>query len=403
MPLYKHSSFDKKGSLISGSCDAPSLQSAKESLRTKGYIPVKIEEAIDEKPSILASLFQRKVPESEKMLFSRQLGILLAAGIPLLKSIELLTGQFTGPFNRILLQIRDDLKEGTAFSETLKQFPRIFPPFYVQMIATGELSGNLEQIVKRLSEYQEKAEISRKKVDAALRYPLFLLAFTGIVMVGILTSVVPGIASMFTAMNTQLPGPTAFLIALSDLFINYWAVALVLSVGGIIGTSSWYKTEQGRLVIDHALLKFPLTRRIAQTKAVSQFAKTLGILLESGIGLAQGLAVAVNIVENQALKVALATAQDNIIKEGKVAKFLKETHLFPEIATHMISTGEESGHLDKMLIMVGNDYESEYEELVDRLVASLNPAMMLLLGGMVLLVALAIILPTVSMTTALQM
>ncbi len=398
MPLYHYDSLNKSGARVRGTIDAPSLQTAKEMLKGQGLLPSRIIEVAGDKAGFsLASLFEKKIDQKTVILFTKQLSVLLKSAVPLLQAIELLTEQFEGRFKRILISIKDGIKSGESLAKELGRYPKVFTNVYVQLVRAGEASGKLDIILIRLSEYLERAEETRKSIKKAMTYPIAMLSFAGLVVVGLLTGLVPRLKSMFEQMGKELPGPTVFLIAVSDFVQNNF---LVMSVGLIVGGIAfayWRSTPGGKYRIDEALLRLPITSYFSQTKAIVQFSKTLGMLLESGVTLSEALDIVCNIVENKVLIKKLNEARDKIIKEGKIAKYLKETGIFPNIASYMISTGEQSGKLAEMLLTVGQDYDKELKERTEGLTAALTPIMTIVMGGIIGFIVISIFLPIMSM------
>lgn len=399
MPLYHYEAFNRKGSKTSGTFDASSLQVAKEVLRGQGLMPTKIAEVKSGGgQSLLATLFERPIETKTIVLFTKQLAVLLRSGVPLLQAIELLTEQFEGRFSRILISIKDGIKSGESLAGEMGKYPRVFSNVYVQLVKAGEASGKLDMILERLTSYLERAEEMRKKMKKAMSYPIMMLSFAGLVVVGMLTVVVPKLSDMFTKMGKELPGPTQFLIAASNLVTNHF----IFLTGGLVGVimlfTYWKSTPAGKYKWDELLLKLPMTAYFSRTKAVVQFSKTLGMLLESGVNLSEALDIVCNIVENTVLVKRLKEARDKIIKEGKISRYLQETKIFPKIASYMISTGEQSGKLGHMLVTVGDDYDTELSELADGLTAKITPIMTIVMGLIVGFIVIAIFLPIMSMS-----
>jgi len=219
-----------------------------------------------------------------------------------------------------------------------------------------------------------------------------------LIVVALLVVLVPKLKSMFVSMGKELPLPTRILIVASDFFTNNYTLLGVTVIGGIILFSYWKSTPSGKHKFDEFLLWLPMTAYFSRTKAVVQFSKTLGMLLESGVNLSEALDIVCNIVDNTVLVKQLNMARDKIIKEGKISKYLRETGIFPNIASYMISTGEQSGKLAEMLLTVGDDYDRELTELTDNLTAKINPIMTVVMGIVVTFIMLSIFLPIMSMS-----
>lgn len=398
MPLYYYQSFTRAGKQVTGTIDAPSPQGAKELLQGQGLMPTSIEPAGSAQQGFsLSSLFAKKVDEKTVVMFTKQLGVLLRSGVPLLQAFELLTEQFEQPFQGILISVKEGIKGGEAMADQLAQHPNAFSNVYIQLVRAGEASGKLDTILERLVEYMVRASETKKKVKKAMSGPLQQLGMIGAVVVGMLTYLVPRMAEMFTKTGQELPGPTILLMAMSDLMVNYflWVVG-----GGIVCAflfMRWKSTESGRYMLDDWTLRIPMFSYFSKTKAVVQFSQTLGMLLESGVNLSEALDIVCEIVENKVLTQKLKEARDNIIKEGKIARYLKETGLFPSMASYMISTGEESGKLAEMLLSVGRDYDEELIEITESLTGKISPIMTILTAAIVMFIVLAIFMPIMEM------
>jgi type II secretory pathway component PulF len=398
MPLYKYDSFNRRGGRILGTIDAGSLQAAKELLRGQGLMPVALSEVSSERAGFsLAKFFEAGVDVKSKINFTKQLGVLLRSGVPLLQAIELLSEQFEGQLHRILLDVKDNIKAGEPFASSLAKYPRVFSHVYVQLVKAGEASGKLESILERLTTYLERADEMSKKISKAMSGPLMQLGMVGLVVVGVLTFLIPRFKEMFAESNSDLPLPTAILIFLSDALVNYWVFVLVGVIVIGIGFSYWKSTPQGKYAIDSLMLKLPIISYFSKIKAVVQCSKTLGMLLESGVNLSEALDIVCNIVDNGVLTTKLKEARDKIIKEGRIAKYLKETGIFPNIASYMISTGENSGKLAQMLLTVGDDYDAELSERSEGLSDMVSPIMQIVLMVIVAFIIAAIFLPMMKM------
>jgi len=396
MPLYRYDSFNRRGKKISGTIDAASMQSAKQVLQGQGLMPVKIEEVSSaEQGFSFSGLFEKKINVKTKIIFTKQLAVLLKSGVPLLQAFELLIEQFEGRFKRVLINIKDGLKSGESLGSQLNKYPKIFSNVYVQLVKAGEASGKLYMILNRLVDYLEKEEETRRRIKKAMSYPIFMLMFSSAIVVGLIMFLVPSITDLFAKMGrgVELPGPTLFLKELSDFLVNNFVILSVAIISTFSLFMYWKSTKAGRYKLDELFLRFPLTAYFSKIRAVVQFCKTLGMLLEGGVDLAEALDIVTKIVDNQVLVAKLQKARDKIVKEGKISKYLKETGIFPNIAIYMIQTGEESGQLAQMLLTVGSDYEIELTELTDGLVSKISPVMTIITGMIVAFIVVSVFLP----------
>lgn len=401
MPLYQYESYSRRGSKVTGTVDATSLQMAKEMLQGQGLLPINIREvqSIEGQAGFsLKSLFEKKIDSRSTILFTKQLSVLLKSSVPLLQAIELLTEQFEGAFRRILIRVKDGLKSGQPLAKELARYPKIFTNVYVQLVRAGEASGKLDFILLRLTDYLERAEETKKKVKKAMSYPIIVMSFAVLVVVGLLVGLVPKLKDMFVQMGKELPLPTRMLIGMSDFFVNNFILLGIGLIASIIFFMYWKSTPSGKYKFDSILLRFPLTAYFSKIRAVVQFCKTLGMLLESGVNLSEALDIVCNIVDNSVLAKQLNQARDKIIKEGKISKYLRETGIFPKIAIYMIETGEQSGKLGDMLSSVGSDYDNELTELTEGLTSKINPVMTVVMGVIIVFIMASIFLPIMSMT-----
>jgi type II secretory pathway component PulF len=394
MALYYYQAFSKDGKKITGYIDAGSEVSVKEQLQRKGIFPTQIERSLGgKKKSWYARFFEKGVSVKEVILFTKQLAVLLKSGVPLLQAFELLSEQFSGRLQTVIVAIKDDLKEGRALADALSDYPKIFSNIYVQLVRAGEASGKLEMILERLDGFLERREQIRKQVKSAMMMPIIQMVVAVVVVGVMMIFVVPQMAQNFATQNKELPLPTRIIINISEILQSYWIVLVLLGVLLIIGYTYWAATKDGRRLIDKVKLKMPLIKYFTKTNAVVQFSSTLGMLIESGVNLAESLDIVVSIINNSVLADALDDARDNIIKQGKIAQYLKQTDIFPPIAIYLIKTGEESGNLDAMLLTVARNYEEDLAELTDSMTATLGPILLVVMALVVGFIVIAIAVP----------
>lgn len=400
MALYSYQAFSRDGKQVSGTLDAGSVQGVKEQLAKNGLLPSKIELASSKTSSgfsFFTNLFAPRVTLKDKIFFTKQLAVLLKAGVPLLDALELLIEQTEKGLHTIVISLKDGVKEGRSLADSMLQFPKVFDTTYVQLVRAGEASGNLEKILERLSQYLAESQELRTKIKSALRMPLIQLGAVVLITIVLLTVVVPKIATAFSSQGGTLPLPTRILMGISDFLLNYYIILLVTLVV-VVGLFFWWKsTATGARAYDRFLLKVPLFGYFVRMQAVVQFSRTLGMLIEGGVNLAEALTIVTKVVDNKILVDTLQQARENIIKQGKIAEYLKQTNLFPPLAIYLINTGEKSGQLAEMLLTVADIYEKELRELADSFSTTLSAAMPLVIGLIVGFVVLSIGLPIMSL------
>lgn len=399
MALYAYQAFSKDGKKTQGNIDAASLPLAREKILALGLFPTKIDLVTEEVSgkSWWKKLFERRVSFKEKIFFTKQLAVLLKSGVPLVQALELLIEQSEGQLRSVVITLKDGVKEGQSLADGLAHYPKIFDNTYIQLVRAGEATGRLEVILDRLTSYLERTESLKKKVSKALRGPLIQLGMIGLIVIFMLYFVVPNIAGVFEGQGEALPLPTRMLMALSDMLLNHYLGLIIAVVVGYILFRTWKATPAGKRVIDGLKLKIPIVRYFAKMGAVVQFCRTLGMLVEGGVNLAEALTIVVNIVDNSVLVEKLNEARENIIKQGKVAYYLKQTGFFPPLALYLINTGEQSGQLDIMLITVAENYEVEMSEFADTLADQIDPVMKIVMAMIVGFIVLSIVMPMMSM------
>jgi len=398
MALYFYEALSKEGKKVKGTLDSPTATNVKDQLTKQGLYPIKIELAGETaRLSWFQRIFTRGISVKEKILFTKQLAILLKSGVPLLQAIELLIEHFQGRLKAALIEIKDEIKQGTSLADALNKYPSAFDVTYVQLVRAGEASGNLETILERLTHMLERQQETSKRISDAMRGPIIQLFVAAGVVTAMLTFVVPQMAENFAGQGRELPAPTRMLLTISDLITSHYIILLLVLIAIVGIFNYWRSTKSGKRILDTLKLKLPGIRYYAKTSAVVRFCQTLGMLLESGVNLAESLDIVVKIVDNQVLADVLQEARDKIIKQGKISQYLKQTGIFPPLAIYLIKTGEESGKLDVMLLTVADNYEKELTEVVDSMVAALQPVLLIIMAVIVGFIVMAIALPIMQM------
>ena len=345
----------------------------------------------------------RRIGAADVAILTRQLATLVRAGIPLVDSIGALVDQVEkDELKRILTVVREKLNEGTSFAKTLEQHPRAFPPIFVNMVAAGEASGTLEQVLERLADFMEGQARLRSKVSAALAYPV-LMAIIGLLLISVLmVAVVPKVTAIFESLDRALPWYTQILIATSNFMAGYWWLVLIMGTGGVWYFRRWKKTTAGRMKWDSVCLKAPIFGRLLQMLAVARFAKTLATLLAAGVPLLKAMDIVKNVLDNALLEKVVEEATGSIREGESIADPLRRSGQFPPIVTHMIAVGEKSGQLEQMLESVADAYDAQVETNVQALTSLLEPLMIVVMGAAVGFIAFSIMMPLIQMNEFVQ-
>ncbi len=374
--------------------DASSSAVVRDQLHKQGLYPTLITHATQEaKLTWYQRLFMRKVSLKDKILFTKQLSVLLKSGVPLLQALDLLIDQFDGRLHMILIDVKDNVKGGESLADSLSEYPKVFDTIYVQLVKAGEASGKLDEILMRLTEYLERRDAIKRKVRGAMQYPIIQMVIAVAVVIILLTAVVPQLQGLFEAQGENLPTTTKIMLAISDVLQNYFVFVAILFIICALAFGYFKRTAFGRRFIDSLKLRIPIIKYVAKTNAIVQFCYTLGMLIESGVNLSESMDIVVKIIDNQLLADTLKQARDKIIKQGKIAQYLKQTNIFPPIAIYLIQTGEETGQLGSMLLTVAQNYEVELGELIDSATGMISPIMLIFMAVVVGFIIMAIASP----------
>ena len=397
MPLYQYQAFDQAGVLRKGSEDAVSESDLRQRLRSQQLYPKEIRVSRNTSRSFLpkrGTNYKRALT-----LFTRQFEVLMDATIPYDKALQLIIEQTEDVgFKEILAEVRARVVEGGSLADALQLYPKIFPEMYVSMIRSGENSGNLGTILKRLADYYETQERLRGRLKSAMIYPAFMLVFSLLVVVFMVTYIVPKITQIFASKGTLLPLPTRILMGLSDFMVNSWYLMLIGLIILIFGFSAFLRSEFGKKVLQQLQLKAPLIGPLMQKVLIARFCQTLGTLLGSGVDLKTALEISRHVVVNQLLIEQLNKMIIEVNNKGiPLSAAMGRTGYFPDYVQHVVAIGEEAARVDELLERVANRMQEEVSRLLEGLTALLQPTMIVLMGGIVGFIALSVLLPMLNM------
>jgi general secretion pathway protein F len=395
------------GKPVKGYRDAENLKALRATLRREGVLLTQATEESErearEKRNIDLFAVFRRPSASDVAVMTRQLATLVRAGVPLVESISALTEQVENEqLVRVLTTVRENLNEGTSFAKSLEAHPKVFPSLYVNMVAAGEASGTLEAVLERLADFMEGQARLKGKVAAALAYPV-LMAVIGSGLVGVLmVAVVPKVTSVFDSLGQALPWYTRLLIFVSETVSSFWWLLLGGLALTIYSFRRWKRTPKGKMRWDSFRLRAPLFGRLTLLVAVARFSRTLSTLLASGVQLLTAMEIGRHVLENARLEEVIGDAIGSIRGGESIAEPLKRSKAFPPMVTHMIAVGEKSGQLESMLENVSRAYEADVETRVTALTSLLEPIMIVLLGGVVGFIAMAILMPLIQMNQLIE-
>ena len=403
MATFAYKALDKAGTEVAGTLDADNERLALGRLKDMGYLPLEIRAEKVAKGGILDTflgIFTRKrVKGKDIVTFTRQLSTLIDAGLPLLRSLNVLGEQTESPnLNVQIKDIASSVQGGSTFSDALAKHPRTFSKLYINMIKAGEAGGVLEVVLARLAEFSEKEQALKSKVKGAMVYPA-LVVMVGVGVVLFLTiAIIPTFVGMFVEIGATLPLPTMIMMKLSDFLRGFWWVNLLVVLALITSYKMWVKKEQGRYQTDKIKLKLPILGDLAKKGAISRFTRTLGTLITSGVPILQALLIVKDTAGNEVIARAMVAVHNSIREGESIAAPLGKSSVFPPMVVHMIAVGEETGALDTMLIKVSDIYDREVDTAVNALTSVLEPVLILGMGLVVGFIVIAMYLPIFQMS-----
>lgn len=384
MPFFQYKAVSPDGRITEGTLEAADRQVAVARLEEQGQLPIKVfsgdEQGIFGK-ELKFPWQRRRVPRSDLLLFTQELAALLEAGLPLDRSLTILGNLTENPYlKEIGKELLREIKGGKSLSEGLAMYPQVFPKLYVSMIRAGELSGALDSILGRISEYLESVEELRSYFISSLIYPA-ILALVGCASIIIMvTFVIPKFADIFENAGAPIPLPMRIMLGISGVLTGYWWLILLLAIGLFIFLRRYLNSEEGRLAWDRKLLTFPILGPMFQKMEVARFSRTLGTLLRSAVPLIQSINIVREVVNNKVISRAMDPIISGVKKGEGLATPVKSSEVFPPFAVHLLEVGEETGRLDDMLLQISDTYDREMRTSIKRLIALFEPAIILIMG-----------------------
>lgn len=392
MAIFAYKATTTEGSIVEGVIEALDEKTAIERLRDSGFIPLKVAAPEEEKKRLAF-----RSAKGDVLTFTVELSVLLNAGLPLDRSLNILSEiSESNEMKGIVQSILKSIRGGSSFSDALQMHPKIFSKLYINMIRAGEASGTIDTVLEKLGEFIESTKELKESIFSAMIYPAILLATGGLSIAVLLTYVLPKFSSIFDELGGALPLPTQMLLFVSNALKDLWWAVLLLIAGAWFIFKSYIKSDSGRYKWD--ALKLKLFGDIIRKLETARFCRTLGMLIKSGVPLIQALNNAKDVVENQ----VMASAIDNVLKGVKggkgIAITLSESNVFPSLALSMIKVGEETGQLDNMLMKVSSTYEKSLRVTIKRFISFLEPATILGMGLIIGFIVVSMLMAIFSIT-----
>ncbi len=405
MPKFAYVAKNKEGRTMRGDLEAPDKKSAIEVIRSRDMLMIRIDE-LKKRESIISSLMsssRRKVPMDELVIFVRQMATMTGAGITIVNALDTMGDQVAhARFKKVILDVRDSVNTGASLSDAMAKHSSVFSEFFVNMVKAGESSGMLDEVLERVATYMEKTHSLQRKIRSAMVYPAVVSFLALVITFVLILRVIPVFKDMFSGFGAELPGPTQFLINVSDIVrSSFWLLAI-----GVIGVGSgvkWYiNTAQGRLAFDGLKLKLPVFGPLFKKVAISKFSRTLSTLVRSGVPILSALEIVAKTAGNVVVERSVYAVKESVKEGESIATPMEKSGIFPPLVTRMISVGEKSGELEKMLSKIADFYDDQVSSTVDSLTSLIEPFVIVFLGVIIGGIVISMFLPIFKMGTLIE-
>ncbi|HVP35850.1 MAG TPA: type II secretion system F family protein [Terriglobales bacterium] len=381
MPIFEYKGKTLAGTTVSGELKAKDRNELEKLLRNNKIL---VSSVIKKPSSINLSLGRKRIKKVHISRFTRQFATMIGAGLPMVQCLEILGQQSdSSEMRKVVNQVKESVQAGTTLAEALSRHKKVFDDLYVNMVDAGEIGGALDSILIRLAVYREKADALVRKVKGAMIYPAVILLVAIGVTTLMLTFIVPIFAKMFAGVGAELPGPTRFVLGLSNFLKSNIITGFIFLASLVVGLRFYMRTEGGKLTIDKLLLRLPLIGDLLRKSAIARFTRTLGTLISSGVSILDALEITAKTAGNKVIQNAIKKSVLSIAEGETITQPLKDTGVFPPMVCQMISVGEKTGGLDDMLNKIADFYEEEVDAAVSALTSIIEPVIIIFLGVIV--------------------
>ncbi|PIP19577.1 MAG: pilus assembly protein PilC [Candidatus Omnitrophica bacterium CG08_land_8_20_14_0_20_41_16] len=394
MNTYNYSAKDKNGYTLNGALEANSESEVAEALHKKELIVISVEQAKDKTAKAHFRGKGKKVKLDDLVIFTRQLATMIDSGIPLVHALIILSEQVENPeFKEVVVAVRQDIEAGMSFCDALSKYPKVFSELFINMTRAGESSGMLDDILERLATYLEKSAALTRKIRSSLVYPAVVVSMAVIITTVLLLKVVPTFKGIFDVLGGQLPVPTRILIFISDLLRKYFLFTVLLLGGAIFLFKRYITTDKGRYKFDQIKLKVPILGVLFRKLAVAKFSRTFSTLVKSGVSALTALDIVSKTSGNKVVEEAVLNCSKAVRDGEPIAQPLLKSGVFPPMVCRMISVGEQTGQLEKMLTKIADFYDEQVDSATSGLTSMIEPLVIAFLGIVVGGIVIALFLP----------
>ncbi len=398
MAQFTYHARGRDGTDHAGEIEASDLHSAVVVLRKKGLVVIKVTPHLD-KENFITRFFNR-ASFGDLVSITRQLATMIGAGLVLSDALDILAEQQDNKtLQKVLTGVSQDVKSGLTLNQALGKHPEVFPQLYINLVKSGEASGKLDEVLLKMADSLEKEREFKARVKGAMIYPAVVISMMGVVMLIMVTFVMPRLTALYKQSAIELPLPTKILIGISDFIIGFWWLIILGVIGGVVGFRRWMRSPSGSLIFDSFILKVPLIGKIITGVTLTNFSRTFGLLIGSGIPLLDSINIVSDVTENNSFKTALKQAYAGVSK-GLSFSSLLGSSIFPKLVPQMVKVGEETGKVDEIFYKLASYYESESDNMVKNLTVAIEPIILVILGVGVAFLVISVILPIYKLTTS---
>ena len=400
MAVFNYKVVDKNGKNKKGTIEAPNRDGAEKKLKADGYAIM----SLTEQSSPLGGIgFKKKVKSKDLAVFCKQFSAVIRAGVTIISALELMGDQIENKtLQRAVMDAKTYVEKGGTLADALRVNSEVFPPIMINMVAAGELSGNLEVCLDRLTEHFEKDNALSAKIKGAMTYPIVVFIVMIIVVIVVMVMVIPNFSSMFAEMGTQLPLATRIMVAASNFIIHKWWLLIIIVAAIVVGCKAFKRSSVGEQLFANMAIKMPIFGNLTIKSACSRFARTMSTLMASGISMIDAVEQVAKMMDNKIIRDGLLDAKTQVAKGIPLSKPLKDMEMLPPMLSAMTKIGEETGDIEEMLSKVADYYDEEVEEATNKLTAAMEPLIMVVLACIVGMIVAAVYGPIMSMYSALD-
>ncbi|HCS03792.1 type II secretion system F family protein [Coprococcus eutactus] len=400
MAVFNYKVVDKNGKNKKGTIEAPNRDGAEKKLKADGYAIMSLTE---QNSPFSGGLIKKKVKSKDLAVFCKQFSAVIRAGVTIISALELMGDQIENKtLQRAVMDAKTYVEKGGTLADALRVNSEVFPPIMINMVAAGELSGNLEVCLDRLTEHFEKDNALSAKIKGAMTYPIVVFIVMIIVVIVVMVMVIPNFSSMFAEMGTQLPLATRIMVAASNFIIHKWWLLIIIVAAIVVGCKAFKRSSVGEQLFANMAIKMPIFGNLTIKSACSRFARTMSTLMASGISMIDAVEQVAKMMDNKIIRDGLLDAKTQVAKGIPLSKPLKDMEMLPPMLSAMTKIGEETGDIEEMLSKVADYYDEEVEEATNKLTAAMEPLIMVVLACIVGMIVAAVYGPIMSMYSALD-